>query len=70
VTDTAANMASAGRLFEEEHGVPWHGCMAHLLELVTGTFFKAPFVKLVMHAARKLVGAFTMSPQAEELLFK
>jgi hypothetical protein len=70
VTDTSANMVAAGRLLEEEHGVPWHGCLAHLLELITGIFFKAAFVRSTMLAARKLVGAYTMSPQAEELLFQ
>ena len=63
-------MVAAGKIFEDDHNVPWHGCLAHVLELVTGVFFKAPFVKVVLQAARKLIGHYTMSPQAEKLLFE
>ena len=71
-TDTAANMCAVGRALMEEygplHGLEWHGCVAHLLELTAGAFFKAPFVKNALHAARKAVGRYTQSTKNAELL--
>jgi hypothetical protein len=45
VTDTEATMISAGRKFVENSArvagrTKWHGCIDHLLELVTGIAFK------------------------------
>jgi hypothetical protein len=44
VTDTEATMVSADRLFvqhsiQNQGRTKWHGCVAHLLELVTGIAF-------------------------------
>jgi hypothetical protein len=68
VTDTAANMAAAGKLLTETYGVPWHGCFAHLLELISGGLFKSPFLKSTLVKARKTIGSFTMSSQQLDLL--
>jgi hypothetical protein len=70
VTDTAANMTAAGKELTAQFGVPWHGCLAHLLELVSGIVFKAPFLKTTLNAARKAVSRYTMSPQQWEALQK
>ena len=45
ITDTEATMIAAGRMFAECSAInggktSWHGCIDHLLELVTGIAFK------------------------------
>jgi zinc finger BED domain-containing protein 1 (E3 SUMO-protein ligase ZBED1) len=60
VTDTAPNMVKAGRFMPYD----WLGCMAHLLELVTGLAFNGEGVKDALKAARKLVGSIKSSSQA------
>ena len=74
VTDTEATMVKSGRLFKQnalQHNVTleWHGCIAHLLELVTGEAFKDyPASEGAMKAAREMVGFFKHSSQAEAIL--
>lgn len=60
VTDTAPNMCRAARFMQYD----WHGCMAHMLELVTGLCFKGPGVAETMKLARALVGSIKGSSQA------
>lgn len=64
VTDTAPVMRKTGRLI----GCDWHGCLAHLLELVTGTLLKLPGILQVLKSSRALVGHFCSSTQALESL--
>ena len=67
VTDTAANMNSAGMLLHSNH----HYCVAHLLELVTGLAFddaNLPGADNAMAAARNLVRHFNQSTQATTVL--
>jgi hypothetical protein len=74
VTDTEATMVKAARIFitnaqERYQQLSWHGCIDHLLNLIT----KLAFSDLVssegaMIAARELVGHFSSSSQAEALL--
>jgi hypothetical protein len=74
VTDTEATMVKAARIFatqaqERDEQLSWHGCIDHLLNLVT----KLAFSDLnssegAMSAARELVGHFSSSSQAEALL--
>jgi hypothetical protein len=49
--------------------VSWHGCIDHLLNLITKIAFK-DFAESdgAMNAARELVGHFSSSSQAEEIL--
>jgi len=74
VTDTKATIVKAARIFvlQAEHEasqVSWHGCIDHLLNLITKIAFK-DFAKSngAMNAARELVGHFSSSSQAEEIL--
>ena len=69
VTDTAANMVAAGRELSAK-GIAWHGCLAHLLELVHGILYKVAAVKGVLAAARKVVAKHTMSSQHEAKLLR
>jgi hypothetical protein len=74
VTDTEATMVKAAIIFitnaqERYQQLSWHGCIDHLLNLIT----KLAFSDLVssegaMIAARELVGHFSSSSQAEALL--
>jgi hypothetical protein len=74
VTDTEATMCKAGRLFTAEatrNGgtLSWHGCVDHLLELVTGVALKDyPESAGAMQAARDIVSFFSSSSQATETL--
>jgi hypothetical protein len=74
VTDTEATMVKAARIFsqralQESVQVSWHGCIDHLLNLITKIAFK-DFAESdgAMNAARELVGHFSSSSQAEEIL--
>jgi hypothetical protein len=74
VTDTEATMVKAARIFcdraeQESIQIDWHGCIDHLLNLVTKIAFKN-FAESdgAMNAARALVGFFSSSSQAEEIL--
>ena len=60
VTDTAPAMVKAGRFMSYD----WLGCMAHLLELVTGLAFDGEGVKDALKSARSLVGSIKSSTQA------
>ena len=66
VTDTEATMVAAGRLFvenaENRNGkAKWHGCIDHLLELVTGLAFSdTPESLGAMSACRSLINFFKM----------
>lgn len=67
VTDTAANMNSAGILFAYPH----HYCAAHVVELTTGRAFSdlnLPGGDEAMRAARHLVGFFSHSALATDRL--
>jgi hypothetical protein len=70
VTDTEATMISAGRIFvsnsiEQGGATNWHGCVDHLLELVTGIAFKySQESEGTMRACRNLVNFFNSSSQA------
>jgi hypothetical protein len=70
VTNTEANMIAAGRIFvtnSERRGrvTKWHGCIDHLLELVTGITFKdLPESDGTMSACRTLINFFNSSSQA------
>jgi len=74
VTDTEATMISAGQLIVENSrqrgGVTkWHGCVGHLLELITGIAFKdLPESEGTMSACRTLVNFFNSSSQAMDKL--
>ena len=74
VTDTEATMCKAGRLFcqaASRNGgdLAWHGCVDHLLELVTGVALKDyPESAGAMQAARDLVSFFSSSSQASDTL--
>ena len=68
--DTAANMNAAGMLFEAHDHFPRHYCFAHVIELTTEVAFsdeRLPGANGVMRAARKLVGHFASSTQANAL---
>jgi hypothetical protein len=64
VTDTEATMISAGRKFVENSArnggaSKWHGCMDHILELVTGIAFKdLAESEGTMKACRALISFF------------
>ena len=64
VTDTEATMIAAGRMMvenaERRGGVTkWHGCIDHLLELVTGIAYKdLPESDGTMSACRTLINFF------------
>lgn len=70
VTDTEATMISAGRKFVENSArnggaSKWHGCVDHLLELVTGIAFKdLAESEGTMTACRTLISFFNSSSQA------
>ena len=66
VTDTAPNMVRSARFMPYD----WHGCLAHMLELVTGLVFEGEGVKTLMVKARALVGSIKGSSQAKEALDK
>jgi hypothetical protein len=71
VSDTAPNMISAGRLLQNQNGIPWNGCVDHILELTTGLAFSDQHIPgglNVMVSARRLVGHFCSSSQATEQL--
>jgi len=74
VTDTEATMIKAGRIFianSTENGgrLAWHGCVDHILELVTGVAMKDYNQSAgAMAKARELVGFFSSSSQAEAIL--
>jgi hypothetical protein len=76
VTDTEATMNSFGRLITAESlqmggGLSWHGCFCHLIELTTGIAFDdTPHSDNTMKAARALVGHFSHSTQANDLLLR
>ncbi len=61
VTDTEVTMICASRKFVEnsarnESASKWHGCMGHLLELVTGIAFKdLPKSEGIMTVCRTLI---------------
>ncbi len=67
-------MVKVARLYQDRAarngGSPsWHGCIDHLLELITGIAFKDyPETEGTMLAARQLVGHFSSSSQAEAIL--
>ena len=74
VTDTEATMVKAARIFcdraeQESIQIDWHGCIDHLLNLITKIAFKN-FAESdgEMNAARELVGFLRSSSQAEEIL--
>ena len=70
VTDTEATMVAAGRLFVDHSNrangrTVWHGCIDHLLELVTGiAFTDAPETMGAMSACCSVVNFFNSSTQA------
>jgi hypothetical protein len=74
VTDTEATMCKAGRLIiqrSRENGgtTQWHGCIDHILELITKIAMKDyEGSEGTMVAARALVGYFSSSSQAEQRL--
>jgi hypothetical protein len=74
VTDTEATMIKAACIFSSEAeealtSVSWHGCIDHLLNLVTKLAFKDNEESHgAMNKARELVGHFSSSSQAEEIL--
>ncbi len=74
VTDMQATMVKAARIFcsnarQEGLELSWHGCIDHLLNLVTKVAFKdCPESDGAMNKARELVGHFSSSSQAEEIL--
>lgn len=74
VTDTEATMVKAARIFCSNAAqaltpISWHGCIDHLLNLVTKLAFKDHMhTEGTMAKARDLVGHFSSSSQAEEIL--
>lgn len=70
VTDTESTMVAAGRLFKEksvqEGGeTAWHGCVDHVLELVTKLAFRdIPDSIGTLSACRSIVNYFKSSTQA------
>jgi hypothetical protein len=74
VTDTEATMISASRLIVENSHltggvIKWHGCVDHLLELVSGIAFKdLPESEGTMSACRTLINFFNSSTQAMDKL--
>jgi hypothetical protein len=74
VTDTEATMVAAGRLFVSnsigvDGSTKWLGCIAHLLELVTGIAFTDREYSLeTMKCCRALVQHFNSSSQALQIL--
>jgi len=74
VTDTEATMCKAGRLFirnSAQNGgtTQWHGCIDHILELITKIAMKDyEGSEDAMASARALVGHFSSSSQAEQRL--
>jgi hypothetical protein len=67
-------MVKAARIFcndarQEGTELSWHGCIDHLLNLVTKVAFKDSAESAgAMKKARELVGHFSSSSQAEEIL--
>lgn len=74
VTDTEATMIAAGRLFKEKSveaggATAWHGCINHMLELVTKLAFKdIPNTQGTMSMCRSVVNFFNSSSQATSKL--
>jgi uncharacterized protein with PQ loop repeat len=74
VTDTEATMVAAGRLFKsnsitEGGATSWHGCIDHILELITKLAFKdTPDSIGTMSACRAIVNLFNSSMQATQKL--
>jgi hypothetical protein len=74
VTDTEATMVKAARMFcsnaeQASTTISWHGCIDHLLNLVTKLAFKDNEESQgTMSKARDLVTHFSSSSQAEEIL--
>ncbi len=74
VTDTEATMVAAGRLFKsnsiaEGGATSWHGCIDHILELITKLAFKdTPDSIGTMSACRAIVNVFNSSTQATQKL--
>ena len=74
VTDTEPTMVKAGRIFisnssDQGGRLAWHGCVDHILELVTGVAMKDYNQSAgAMAKARELVGFFSSSSQAEAIL--
>lgn len=74
VTDTEATMNAFGKLLTAESlqhggGLSWHGCFCHIIELTTGIAFDdTPHSENTMKSARALVGHFSHSTQANDLL--
>jgi hypothetical protein len=70
VTDTESTMIASGRLFKEKSSqvggnTSWHGCIDHILELVTKLAFKdIPDSIGTMSACRAIVNFFNSSSQA------
>lgn len=70
VTDTESTMIAAGRLFKEKSiqaggTTAWHGCIDHVLELVTKLAFKnLPNTHETMTVCRSIVSLFKSSSQA------
>jgi hypothetical protein len=75
-TDTEATMIKAARIFiiqaqECNQQFSWHGCIDHLLNLVTKLAFSdLASSEGTMSAARKLIGHFSSYSQDEALLPK
>jgi hypothetical protein len=69
VTDTEATMVAAGRKFVEhsegQNGrIGWHGCVDHLLELITGiAFTDSPKTMGTMSACHPTVNFLIHSPR-------
>jgi hypothetical protein len=66
VTDTENTNQAFGRALQQQNNVSWVGCLAHLINLVTGLAFEHESVKQTMINARKLIGSFTGSTQNME----
>jgi hypothetical protein len=70
VTDTESTMIAAGRLFQQNSveaggATTWHGCIDHMLNLVTKLAFKdLPNTQGTMAMCRSLVNFFNSSSQA------
>ncbi len=74
VTDTEPTMVKAGHIFisnssDQSGRLAWHGCVDHILELVTDVAMKDYNQSAgAMAKARELVGFFSSSSQAEAIL--
>ena len=74
VTDTESTMVAAGRLIKQNSAraggnTEWMGCIAHLLELVTGIAFDdTPSSEGTLKACRDIVNFFNSSTQAMQKL--